>query len=172
MLISAYLRPSRRQLTAIFRSALSQMWGALLVAPLVFGLAAVFNFSGMANTLAATFARLGPAYVLLAPLLGWIAVALSGSNTSSNTLFGAFQLSVGRLLGVPDLLFPALNSVGAAFGKPIAPQTASVGVSTTTQVRREGNVIRFNLTWTVALLGYLLLTALLFSLFLPHAIEA
>jgi lactate permease len=172
LLISAYLRPSRRQLTAIFRSALSQMWGALLVAPLVFGLAAVFNFSGMANTLAATFARLGPAYVLLAPLLGWIAVALSGSNTSSNTLFGAFQLSVGRLLGVPDLLFPALNSVGAAFGKPIAPQTASVGVSTTTQVRREGNVIRFNLTWTVALLGYLLLTALLFSLFLPHAIEA
>jgi lactate permease len=172
LLISAYLRPSRRQLTAIFRSALSQMWGALLVAPLVFGLAAVFNFSGMANTLAATFARLGPAYVLLAPLLGWIAVALSGSNTSSNTLFGAFQLSVGRLLGVPDLLFPALNSVGAAFGKPIAPQTASVGVSTTGQVRREGNVIRFNLTWTVALLGYLLLTALLFSLFLPHAIEA
>ena len=172
LLICAFLRPSRRQLGAIFRSALSQMWGALLVAPLVFGLAAVFNYSGMANTLAAAFARLGPVYLVLAPLLGWIAVALSGSNTSSNTLFGAFQLSVGRLLGVPDLLLPALNSVGAAFGKPIAPQTASVGVSTTGQVRQEGNVIRFNLTWTVALLGYLLLTALLFSLFMPHAIEA
>ncbi len=83
-------------------------------------------------------------------------------------MFGAFQLSVGRLLGVPDVLFPALNCVGAAFGKPIAPQTASVGVSTTTQVRREGNIIRYNLAWTFALLGYVLLVAVLFALFVPH----
>ncbi len=132
----------------------------------------MFNYSGMANTLAATLATLGPAHILLAPVLGWIAVALSGSNTSSNTLFGAFQLSVGRLLGTPDLLLPALNSVGAAFGKLIAPQTASVGVVTTAQVRREGNVIRFNMTWTFALLGYLLLTALLFSVVLPQVMRA
>ena len=52
LLITAYLRPSRRQLKRAFRSALSQMWGALLVAPLIFGLAAVFNYSGMGNTLA------------------------------------------------------------------------------------------------------------------------
>jgi lactate permease len=168
LLITAYLRPSRRQLKRAFRSALSQMWGALLVAPLIFGLAAVFNYAGMGNTLAAAFAALGPAFVLLAPVLGWIAVALSGSATSSNTLFGAFQLSVGRLLGMPDVLFPALNCVGAAFGKPIAPQTASVGVSTTTQVRREGNIIRYNLAWTFALLGYVLLVAVLFALFVPH----
>jgi lactate permease len=172
LLILAYLRPSRRQLARTFRAALSQMWGALLVAPLIFGLATVFNYSGMANTLAATFATLGPFYIVLAPLLGWIAVAMSGSATSSNTLFGAFQLSVGRILGVPDLLFPALNSVGAAFGKPIAPQTASVGVSTTGQVRREGNIIRYNLSWTFALLGYLLLVALLFSVFLPQVLRA
>jgi lactate permease len=61
--------------------------------------------------------------------------------------------------------------VGAAFGKPIAPQTASVGVSTTDQVRREGNIIRYNLSWTFALLGYLLLVALLFSVFLPHVLR-
>lgn len=170
LLILAYLRPSRRQLGRAFRSAFSQMWGALLVAPLIFGVATVFNYSGMANTLAATFATLGPFYLVLAPVLGWIAVALSGSATSSNTLFGAFQLSVGRLLGVPDLLFPALNSVGAAFGKPIAPQTASVGVSTTGQVRQEGNIIRFNLPWTFALLGYVLVVALLFSVFLPDVL--
>ena len=168
LLILAYLRPSRRQLGRAFRSALSQMWGALLVAPLIFGLAAVFNYAGMGNTLAAAFAAVGPAFVVLAPVLGWIAVALSGSATSSNTLFGAFQLSVGRLLNVPDVLFPALNCVGAAFGKPIAPQTASVGVSTTTQVRREGNIIRYNLPWTLAMLGYVLLVAVLFALFVPQ----
>jgi lactate permease len=147
------------------------MWGALLVAPLIFGLAAVFNYSGMGNTLASAFATLGPAFVVLAPVLGWIAVALSGSATSSNSLFGAFQLSVGRLLNVPDVLFPALNCVGAAFGKPIAPQTASVGVATTTQVRREGNIIRYNLAWTLAMLGYVLLVAVLFALFVPHVVR-
>lgn len=171
LLILAYLRPARRRLAGAFRSTLGQMWGALLVAPLIFGMATVFNYSGMANTLAATFASLGPFYVVLAPVLGFIAVALSGSATSSNTLFGAFQLSVGKLLGVPDLLFPALNSVGAAFGKPIAPQTASVGVSTTGQVRQEGNIIRFNLSWTFALLGYVLLVALLFSVFLSDVLR-
>jgi lactate permease len=128
----------------------------------------VFNYAGMGNTLAAAFATVGPAFVVLAPVLGWIAVALSGSATSSNTLFGAFQLSVGRLLNVPDVLFPTLNCVGAAFGKPIAPQTASVGVSTTTQVRREGNIIRYNLPWTLAMLGYVLLVAVLFALFVPQ----
>jgi lactate permease len=75
---------------------------------------------------------------------------------------------VGRLPGAPDVLFPALNCVGAAFGKPIAPQTASVGVSTTTQVRREGNIIRYNLAWTLAMLGYVVLVAVLFAVFLPH----
>jgi lactate permease len=169
LLILAYLRPSRRQLARSFRAALTQMWGALLVAPLIFGLAAVFNYAGMANTLASAFAGLGPGYLLLAPVLGWIAVAMSGSATSSNTLFGAFQLSVGRLLGVPDVLCPALNSVGAAFGKPIAPQTASVGVATTGQVRREGNIIRYNLGWTLAYLGYVMLAAALFALFVPRA---
>jgi lactate permease len=171
LLITAYMRPARRQLARAFRAALSQMWGALLVAPLIFGLAAVFNYAGMANTLAAAFATLGLGYVILAPILGWVAVALSGSNTSSNTLFGAFQLSVGKLLGVPELMFPAFNSVGAAFGKPIAPQTASVGVSTTSQVRREGNIISYNLAWTLALLGYVLLVALVFYLFLPGAMR-
>ena len=171
LLILAWLRPSRRQLARTFRAAFDQMWGALLVAPLVFGLAAVFNYAGMANTLASASASLGPSYVLLAPVLGWIAVALSGSATSSNTLFGAFQLSVGRLLGVPDVLFPAFNSVGAAFGKPIAPQTASVGVATTSHVRREGDVIRSNLAWTAALLGYVVVVALLFALVLPSAVR-
>ena len=65
------------------------------------------------------------------------------------------------------MLFPALNCVGAAFGKPIAAQTASVGVSTT-QVPREGNIIRDNLAWTFASLGYVLLVAVLFALFVPY----
>ncbi|HEV7788149.1 MAG TPA: L-lactate permease [Pseudonocardia sp.] len=171
LLVVAFLRPTGRQLARTFRETFRQMWGALLVAPFIFGLANVFNYAGMANSMANGFAKIGPVYVVLAPVLGWIAVALSGSNTSSNAVFGAFQLTVGKLLGAPVLLFPALNSVGAEVGKPVAPQTASVGVATTSMVRKEGDVIRYNMPWTLVILAYLILISLLFYFVLPDAMR-
>lgn len=156
LLIAGYLRPGFARLRTVFGDTLRQMWGALLVGPFIFGLAYVFNYAGLANTMANGFAKVGSVFIVLAPLLGWIAVALSGSNTSSNAVFGQFQLSVARLLHAPPLLFPALNSIGAEVGKPIAPQTASVGVSTTRFVRNEGEVIRFNMGWTLVVLAYLI----------------
>ena len=104
---------------------------------------------------------------MVAPILGWIGVALSGSNTSTNAMFGFFQVTVGRLLGFPPLLLPALNSVGAEVGKPVAPQTASVGVSTSRFVRNEGEVIRHNMAWTFIALAYLIVIGILFYLFAP-----
>jgi lactate permease len=169
LLIAAVSRVTWRQLSEVFRTTLSQMWGALLVAPIIFGLADVFNYSGMANSMAYGFSRIGPTFLILAPIIGWIGVALSGSNTSTNTLFGGFQYSVGGLLHMPVYLLPALNSVGAEVGKPIAPQTASVGVATSKFVRREGQVIRHNLPWTLVLLAYLLLIAVFYRWALPSA---
>jgi len=171
IIIAAVLRVTRAQLADVFRTTFSQMWGALLVAPIIFGLADVFNYSGMANTMAHGFAQIGPAFLVLAPIVGWIGVALSGSNTSTNALFGGFQYSIGGLLHMPPLLLPSLNSVGAEIGKPIAPQTASVGVATSEFVRREGQVIRHNLPWTLVLLGYLLLIALFYRGVLPAAMQ-
>jgi lactate permease len=171
IIIAVALRVSRAQLADVFRTTFTQMWGALLVAPIIFGLADVFNYSGMANTMAHGFAQIGPTFLILAPIVGWIGVALSGSNTSTNALFGGFQYSVGGLLHMPPLLLPSLNSVGAEIGKPIAPQTASVGVSTSEFVRREGQVIRHNLAWTLVLLAYLLLIALFYRGVLPAAMQ-
>src|ERR1043165_4388983 len=122
----------------------------------------------MASTLAYGFSRVGTWFILLAPILGWIGVALSGSNTSTNALFGGFQYSVGGLLGMPLLLLPSLNSVGAEIGKPVAPQTASVGVSTSRFVRDEGAVIRHNMGWTFVLLLYLIAIGVVFYLFFPN----
>src|SRR4029077_3033828 len=107
-------------------------------------------------------------FVVLAPVLGWIGVALSGSNTSTNAMFGPVQAVTGRLLNFPPLLLPSLNSVGAEVGKPIAPQTASVGVSTSKLVRSEGEVIRHNMGWTLAILAYLILIGLLFYYVFPN----
>src|SRR6266566_57662 len=145
--------------------------GAILVGIFIFGLAFVFNYSGMAASLAYGFSKIGPAFILLAPILGWIGVALSGSNTSANSLFGLVQVQVGRLLGFPILLLPSLGSVGAEVGKPVAPQTASVGVSTSTYVRNEGQVIRHNMGWTLVLLGYLILVSLLYYFLLPGLMQ-
>jgi len=148
-----------------------QMWGACLVGVFIFGLAYVFNYSGMASSLAKGFSGLGAWFIIVAPILGFIGVALSGSNTSTNAMFGKFQALVGARLGMPLLLLPTLNSVGAEIGKPIAPQTASVGVSTSKFVRNEGEVIRHNMGWTLILLAYLIVIGVGFYWLKPAVIS-
>jgi hypothetical protein len=159
------------QIGEIFRRTWHQMWGAMLVGVFIFGLAYVFNYSGMAASLAKGFSGMGTAFIVVAPILGFIGVALSGSNTSTNAMFGKFQALVGAQLGLPPLLLPSLNSVGAEIGKPVAPQTASVGVSTSKFVRKEGDVIRHNMGWTFILLAYLIVIAVLFYFAHPRAME-
>lgn len=167
LLIIVFLRPSLKILGQVFARTFKQMWGALLVAFFIFAIAYIFVFAGMANSLAYGFSKFGWAFVIMAPILGWIGVALSGSNTSTNAMFGPIQAVTGRLLNLPVLLAPTLNSLGAEVGKPIAPQTASVGVSTSRFVRSEGEVIRHNMVWTLAVLGYLILIGLLFYFVFP-----
>ncbi|WP_029919843.1 L-lactate permease [Nevskia soli] len=157
LVVIALLRPSFRQLREIFAKTAFQIWGAALVGVFVFGLAYVYNYSGMAASLASALSHMGLWFIVFAPILGMIGVALSGSNTSTNAMFGAVQMLVGKLLGLPPLLLPTLNSVGAEVGKPIAPQTCSVGVATTKFVRNEGEVIRHNFAWTLAILAWLLI---------------
>jgi lactate permease len=167
LIITLLLGMKADQYAEAWRRTWHQMWGALLVGVFIFGLAYIFNFSGMAASLATGFSKIGPAFIIVAPILGWIGVALSGSNTSTNAMFGFFQVTVGRLLGFPILLLPTLNSVGAEVGKPVAPQTASVGVSTSRFVRNEGEVIRHNMGWTFILLAYLIIIGIGFYLFAP-----
>ena len=169
ILLLALGRLKGSQLGEVFRRTFHQMWGACLVGVFIFGLAYVFNYSGMAASLAKGFASLGTAFIIVAPIRGFIGVALSGSNTSTNAMFGKFQALVGVQLGMPPLLLPTLNSVGAEIGKPIAPQTASVGVSTSRFVRKEGDVIRHNMGWTFILLAYLVVIAVACYLLRPAA---
>jgi lactate permease len=171
IIVAFLVRLTGAQLREVIQKTWHQMWGAFLVGVFIFGLAFVFNFSGMANSLAKGFSEIGPWFIIVAPVLGWIGVALSGSNTSTNAMFGAFQASVGKLLGFPLALLPSLNSVGAEIGKPVAPQTASVGVSTSRFVRNEGAVIRHNMGWTFVLLIYLVLIGVLFYVFAPDVMR-
>src|SRR5437660_10661927 len=118
------------------------------------------NVSCMAATLANGLSSMGTAFIFVTPILCFIGVALTGSNTSTNAMFGKFQALVAAQLGMPPLLLPTLNSVGAEIGKPLAPQTASVPVSASKFLRKEGDVIRHNMGWTFILLAYLILIAI------------
>ncbi len=171
LVIVLILRPSGQVIRQVFSRTFKQMWGALLVAFFIFGLAYIFVYTGMANSLAFGLSKIGPFFIVLAPILGWIGVALSGSNTSTNAMFGPIQAVTGRLLHLPPLLLPSFNSVGAEVGKPIAPQTASVGVSTSKLVRSEGQVIRHNMGWTLIVLAYLILISLLFYYVFPNSMS-
>jgi lactate permease len=167
LVILVILRPRVGIIRQVFSRTFKQMWGALLVAFFVFALAYIFVFTGMANSLAYGLSKIGPFFVVLAPVLGFIGVALSGSNTTTNAMFGPVQAMTGGLLNLPVLLLPSFNSVGAEVGKPISPQTASVGVSTSKLVRGEGQVIRHNMGWTLVMLAYLIVIAILFNYVFP-----
>ncbi len=169
IVIVLLLRPSVTTIKQVFARTAKQMWGAWLVAFFTFGIAYTFVFSGMANSLAYGLSKFGWVFVVFCPILGWIGVALTGSNTSTNAMFGPIQAVAGKLLGLPVLLAPSLGSVGAEVGKPVAPQTASVGVSTSKLVRNEGQVIRHNMAWTLIFLAYVIIIGLFFYFVLPHA---
>jgi lactate permease len=167
LVILAIFRPGAATIRQVFARTWHQIWGALLVGFFIFGLAFSFVYSGMANSMAYACSKAGLAFIVVAPILGWVGVALSGSNTSTNAMFGPVQAATGRLLNLPPLLLPSFNSVGAEVGKPIAPQTASVGASTSRFVRSEGDVIRHNMGWTLVVLAYLVLISIAFYLFVP-----
>jgi len=144
-----------------------QTWGAVLTGIFVISLAFVYNYSGMAYSLAYLATGVGLWFLIISPFLGWLGAALTGSNTSSNALFGPFQAAMGQLLGLPPLFLPSLQTVGGELGKPVAPQTVSAGVSTTEYVRREGEVIRNNMKYSIALVFVLIIIGILFWLTYP-----
>ena len=124
---------------------------------LIVGLAYLYNYSGMAYTLGASLAGLGKLFPLVSGFLGWIACFLSGSDTSSNLLFGNLQVAAAHQIGVSPILLAATNSSGAVMGKMISPQNIAVGVTTVGLVGHEGDVLR-------STIGHSLLLALLLSL--------
>jgi lactate permease len=117
-----------------------QTWLPVITVMLIVGLAYLMNYSGMAYTLGQGVASTGHAFVLLSPFLGWIAVMLSGSDTSGNALFGNLQVVAARQLNLNPVLFAATNSSGGVLGKMISPQNIATGLSVTKMLGQEGQV--------------------------------
>ena len=113
---------------------------AIATVMMIVGLAYLLNYSGMSYTLGTGVASTGALFPLVSASLGWIAVFLSGSDTSGNALFGNLQVVAARQLGLDPVLMAATNSSGGVMGKMISPQNIATGVSTTELKGKEGIV--------------------------------
>jgi len=128
-----------------------QAWIAILTVCFIVGLAFLMNYSGMAYTLGLGVASVGHLFVILSPFLGWVAVALSGSDTSGNALFGNLQVVAAKQLDLNPVLFAATNSSGGVMGKMISPQNIATGVSVTDLKGKEGLVFARTFVHSVVL---------------------
>ncbi|MDE2120821.1 MAG: L-lactate permease, partial [Betaproteobacteria bacterium] len=128
---------------------------AVLTVCAILALAYVMNYSGMNYTLGLAVASAGAAFPLLSAFLGWVAVFLSGSDTSGNALFGNLQVVAARQLHLDPVLMAATNSSGGVMGKMISPQNIATGVSTTELKGQEG-VVFARTFWHSVLLTLLL----------------
>jgi lactate permease len=137
---SLLFRVSPRDFLRCVAQTFHQIWLAVITVTLIVALAYLMNYSGLAYTLGKAAASTRYLFILLSPFLGWIAVALSGSDTSGNALFGNLQVVAARQLNLNPVLFAATNSSGGVMGKMISPQNIATGAAVTRLKGQEGAV--------------------------------
>lgn len=125
---------------------------ALLSICFVVGFAYVMNASGMTNTLGSALAATGNAFAFCSAALGWIAVFITGSDTSGNLLFGKLQQVAASRIGVDPLLAMAANASGGVTGKMISPQSIAVAAASVGLLGRESELLRFTVKHSIFLL--------------------
>ncbi|MFF2387120.1 L-lactate permease [Streptomyces sp. NPDC058108] len=125
---------------------------AILTVTSVLALAYVMNLSGQAATIGQFVAAAGAGLAFLSPVLGWFGVAVTGSDTSANALFGALQVSAARESGLSPELLAAANSSGGVLGKMISPQNLTIACAAVGLAGREGDLLRKVLPWSAGLL--------------------
>jgi lactate permease len=128
---------------------------AIVTVMAVLALAYVLNQSGQTATLGELFAAAGGVFLFLSSILGWIGVAVTGSDTSANALFGALQVQTATEAGLDPVLLAAANSSGGVLGKMISPQNLAIAASAVGMAGREGDIFRRVVGWSLVLLLFM-----------------
>jgi lactate permease len=144
----------RRALAAYGRT-LDQLKFAILTVMLVLALGYLMNESGATTTLGLWVAGAGGVFALFSPLLGWLGVAVTGSDTSSNSLFGALQITAAHQAGLSPTLMAAANSSGGVLGKMISPQNLAIAAAAVGFEGREGILFRRVFGWSLAFVVFM-----------------
>jgi lactate permease len=147
----AVLRVGPGRALRIYGESLNQLKWAILTIATILGLAYLLNYSGITFTLGLILAATGVLFPFFAPIIGWLGVALTGSDTSSNALFANLQKVTAQQIGLSPNLTVGANSSGGVLGKMISPQNLAVGTSATGLQGKEGDLLRLVLRWSIGL---------------------
>jgi lactate permease len=151
LITAVYLRVPFGQVLSIAGMTFRRMRNPLITIALMLSLGFVTRYGGTDATLGLAFTRTGWFYPFFAALLGWLGVALTGSDTSSNVLFGSLQKITAQQLGLNPVLIVTANSTGGVMGKMIDAQSIVVATASTGQQGQEGRILRFVFWHSIAL---------------------
>jgi lactate permease len=161
ILTAIVLKLSVPRAVKAYGTTLHQLRWAIVTVMAVLALAFVMNLSGQTITLGTWMAAAGGAFALLSPILGWLGVAVTGSDTSSNSLFGALQVTAANQAGLSDVLMAASNSSGGVLGKMVSPQNLAIAAAAVGMNGKEGDIFRRVVVWSLL---FLLLMCILSAL--------
>ncbi len=146
------LKVSPARALKTYVATLVELHSAIITVMAVLGLAYVMNLSGQTTSLGVWLAGSGGAFALISPILGWIGVAVTGSDTSSNSLFGALQVQAATKANLDPVLMAAANSSGGVLGKMVSPQNLAIAAAAVGLSGNEGVIFRKVIGWSLLLL--------------------
>ena len=158
------------RLAKVFWRTLVRMRLAMIAISFMLGLGYVTRYSGLDAVLGLAFTRTGWFYPFFGTFLGWLGVALTGSDTSSNALFGSLQRITAQQLGIDPILMCAANSAGGVMGKMVDAQSITIATAATEQVGNEGIIFRFVVWHSVALGSIVGIIVMLYAYVFPSAV--
>jgi lactate permease len=161
---------SPAKLIKIFGHTLYRMRWAVLAISCMLGLGFVTRYSGTDAVLGLAFTHTGWFYPFFGTFLGWLGVALTGSDTSSNALFGSLQRITAEQLKLDPILMTAANSAGGVMGKMVDAQSICVATAATNQVGNEGMIFRFVVWHSIALGAIVGLIVMFYAYVAPHLV--
>jgi len=163
------------KLLQLFGRTLFRLRFAIVAMTCMLGLGYVTRYSGMDAVLGLAFTRTGWFFPFFGAFIGWLGVALTGSDTSSNVLFGGLQKITAQQLNLSPILMCATNSAGGVMGKMIDAQSICIATAATNQVGQEGSIFRFVFWHSVSLAAIVgvivMLYAYVFPQFIPHGLN-
>jgi lactate permease len=163
LLTVAALRVSPRRALAIYAATFRQLIWAIVTVCSVLALAYVMNLSGQTITLGMWAAGAGGFFAFLSPIIGWFGTAVTGSDTSTNSLFGALQVAAAKQSHLSPTLLAAANSSGGVLAKMVSPQNLAIGAAAVGLGGREGDIFRKVIGWSILLVGIMAVLVLLQS---------
>ncbi|WP_353711424.1 L-lactate permease [Arthrobacter sp. K5] len=163
LITMALYRITAGQAWRIYRETLVQLRWTIVTVTSVLALSFVMNLSGQTTTLGFALASAGGFFAVLSPLIGWIGVALTGSDTSSNSLFGQMQATAAQQTGLSPVLMAASNSSAGVMGKMLSLQNLAVASAAVGLDGSEGTLFRKLIGWSVGLLALITVLILLQS---------